>query len=106
MKLKFLDLTVIHGAATASSDTNAPLPQPRSLQGQAQSPSQSPSQAPAPSPSPIDELAPWPASMAGPEGLMALFRSSDSVSLLGETGVITVGVNDLGWVVYDWAPGP
>jgi hypothetical protein len=44
--------------------------------------------------------------MAGPEGLMALFRSSDSVSLLGETGVITVGVNDLGWVVYDWAPGP
>jgi hypothetical protein len=102
MKLKFLDLTVIHGAATASSDTNAPLPQPRSLQGQAQSPSQAPS----PSPSPIDELAPWPASMAGPEGLMALFRSSDSVSLLGETGVITVGVNDLGWVVYDWAPGP
>jgi hypothetical protein len=96
MKLKFLDLTVIHGAATASSDTNAPLPQPRSLQGQA----------PSPSPSSIDELAPWPASMAGPEGLMALFRSSDSVSLLGETGVITVGVNDLGWVVYDWAPGP
>lgn len=102
MKLKFLDLTVIHGAATASSDTHAPLPQPRSLQGQAHSPSQAQS----PSPSPIDELAPWPGSMAGPEGLMALFRSSDSVSLLGETGVITVGVNDLGWVVYDWAPGP
>jgi len=21
-------------------------------------------------------------------------------------GVITIGVNDLGWVVYDWTPGP
>jgi hypothetical protein len=54
----------------------------------------------------LDTAQPWPSSIAGAEGLMPLFRSSDSMPLLGETGVITVGVNDLGWVVYDWAPGP
>lgn len=45
----------------------------------------------------------------GPSGLemwMPLSRSSDSLNLLGESGVILVGVNELGWVVYDWVPGP
>lgn len=49
------------------------------------------------------------APIEGPGGLeawMPLFRSTDSASLLGESGVIRVGVNDLGWVVYDWMPGP
>lgn len=94
MKLKFLDLTVIQGGAAASSDINPVLPQPGGLRDQAQPQSA------------LDAAQPWTASITGPEGLMPLFRSSDSMPLLGETGVITVGVNDLGWVVYDWAPGP
>ena len=94
MKLKFLDLTVIQGGAAASSDINPVLPQPGGLRDQAQPQSA------------LDAAQPWTASITGAEGLMPLFRSSDSVALLGETGVITVGVNDLGWVVYDWAPGP
>jgi len=44
-----------------------------------------------------------------PQGLevwMPMARSQDSLHLLGESGVLMVGVNDLGWVVYDWTPGP
>ena len=40
------------------------------------------------------------------ETWLPLWRSTDSLSLLGESGVLQVGVNDLGWVVYDWIPGP
>ena len=40
------------------------------------------------------------------ESWWPLFRSTDSLDLLGESGVMRVGINDLGWVVYDWAPGP
>lgn len=94
MKLNFPDFTVIHGGTAASSDTHALPPQARGPQGQALSPTTA------------TEGAPWSGSTGSLEGLMPLFRSSDSMPLLGETGVITVGVNDLGWVVYDWAPGP
>jgi hypothetical protein len=57
----------------------------------------------------------WRASPSQPEGAGAamsletwvpLWRSTDSLRLLGESGVLQVGVNDLGWVVYDWIPGP
>ena len=40
------------------------------------------------------------------ETWVPLWRSTDSLRLLGESGVLQVGVNDLGWVVYDWIPGP
>lgn len=33
-------------------------------------------------------------------------REFDSLRLTGHAGVVQVGVNDLGWVVYDWFPGP
>lgn len=33
-------------------------------------------------------------------------RDFDSLRLTGHAGVVQVGVNDLGWVVYDWFPGP
>jgi hypothetical protein len=33
-------------------------------------------------------------------------RDFDSLRLSGHAGVVQVGVNDLGWVVYDWFPGP
>jgi hypothetical protein len=42
----------------------------------------------------------------GLEMWMPLTRSRDSLNLLGESGVMVVGVNELGWVVYDWVPGP
>jgi hypothetical protein len=38
-------------------------------------------------------------------GLQGL-REFDSLRLTGHAGVLQVGVNDLGWVVYDWFPGP
>jgi hypothetical protein len=40
------------------------------------------------------------------EAWVPVQRSYDSIRLLGDTGVLTVGVHDLGWVVYDWVPGP
>lgn len=33
-------------------------------------------------------------------------RDFDSLSLGSSPGVVRVGVNELGWVVYDWIPGP
>jgi hypothetical protein len=33
-------------------------------------------------------------------------REFDSFRMTGDAGVVQVGVNDLGWVVYDWVPGP
>ncbi len=61
----------------------------------------------------IDAFALGPLAIAAlghtPSGLemwMPLSRNRDSLDLLGESGVMLVGVNELGWVVYDWIPGP
>jgi len=43
---------------------------------------------------------------SGLEVWTPLLRSGDSLNLLGGSGVVLVGVNELGWVVYDWVPGP
>jgi len=94
MKFKFHDLSVIHGGVAASSDVNpvssqAVLPGPDARNDS------------------ISVAAEWGAASPGDLEAPALqFRSFDSLPLLGESGVIRVGVNDLGWVVYDWAPGP
>lgn len=42
----------------------------------------------------------------GLEAWAPVLRSGDSLNLLGGPGVVLVGVNELGWVVYDWVPGP
>jgi hypothetical protein len=54
-------------------------------------------------PLPITALGQTP---SGLEVWMPLLRSADSLDLLGGSGVVLVGVNELGWVVYDWVPGP
>jgi hypothetical protein len=43
---------------------------------------------------------------SGLEVWTPLLRSADSLNLLGGSGAVLVGVNELGWVVYDWVPGP
>lgn len=66
-----------------------------------------------PSESDLDTSAVEPLAIAAlgqtPSGLEVwtpLLRSGDSLNLLGGPGVVLVGVNELGWVVYDWVPGP
>ncbi len=43
---------------------------------------------------------------AGAGVFPAGLRDFDSLALIGTPGVLQVGVNELGWVVYDWIPGP
>ncbi|MFM8795507.1 MAG: hypothetical protein ACKOFK_01915 [Betaproteobacteria bacterium] len=66
-----------------------------------------------PSESDLDTSAVEPLAIAAlgqtPSGLEVwtpVLRSGDSLNLLGGPGVVLVGVNELGWVVYDWVPGP
>lgn len=40
------------------------------------------------------------------ESWMPLSKDYDSLRLLSDAGLLIVGTNDLGWVVYDWIPGP
>ena len=40
------------------------------------------------------------------ESWMPLPREYDSLRLLPDAGLLLVGTNDLGWIVYDWIPGP
>lgn len=46
------------------------------------------------------------AEVVGPEASALWTRLHDSAALPGTPAVLKVGVNDLGWVVYEWAPGP
>lgn len=41
-----------------------------------------------------------------PESWIPLGRDFDSLQLPPSAGILFVGVNELGWVVYDWTPGP
>lgn len=126
MKFKITDLMVIKGGAVAAPDFNSDKPLrplahhdrqeggvPAMLitasEGIAADDTQ-PTQGPdvANHPSAVGQGAAvaqwvWAASL---DVWTPLFRSTDSACLLGQGGVLKVGVNDLGWVVYDWIPGP
>ena len=126
MKFKTNDLMVIHGGSVAAPEFKPqmslrPLVVEDRSQGSASAMLRFPSEVFPSGDAPPTQAsdAGDPQAMAGQGGAaaqwvwatsldvwMPLFRSTDSACLLGEGGVLKVGVNDLGWVVYDWIPGP